>query len=237
MRTQWCRDHIDETAEMCGLGEDVVSDVKRATEFCTSHPDMSECSTRAIMTLLRVKDEPVKDLAISLAINALNVSTPTGGKTHDRLTEPDIKKLIQKAKLEIIGESTKNDKQEIKRQTTNCTSQEGDLQNDELVPEQQPLSQVISRQEPASSTQASGVESDHDRRVRISGFLLHKQESNWKPRHIAREELISELTDQYLNETHMAVLQTLIDKDEAKDIIDAILWIVDRFNEMQDCAA
>ena len=71
--------------------------VKQAAKFCDEHSALSECSTRAIITLIRVKDDPVRERAISLAENALNASTPTGGKKVKSLTEREIKKIIQRA--------------------------------------------------------------------------------------------------------------------------------------------
>jgi hypothetical protein len=68
---RWCREHIDKTAEECGLEKSVVSDVKQAAKFCAVVSDLSECSTRSILALIRIKDEPVKNRAISLAENAL----------------------------------------------------------------------------------------------------------------------------------------------------------------------
>ena len=71
MRSQWCREHIDEVAEKCGLGEDTVSDCKKAAKLCSSIPDLSDCSTRAIMALIDIRDDPVRDKAISSVSNAL----------------------------------------------------------------------------------------------------------------------------------------------------------------------
>jgi hypothetical protein len=71
MRSQWCREHIDKVAEECGLGEDTVSDVKRAAKFCASASEYSDCSTAAIMALIQIWDDPVRDKAISSVSNAL----------------------------------------------------------------------------------------------------------------------------------------------------------------------
>jgi len=233
MRGQWCRDNIDKAAEMCGLGEDVVAEVKRANEFCALHPDMSVCSTRAIMALLRVKDDKERESAISLAENALNVSTPTGGKKRDRLTEPEIKKLIKKAEMVVRGKLTQKNECEKETQPVNVAPQPADLQSDESMPEPQSLSQEIVGQEPTLAKCALGTESDHDRRLRLAQLLNRKQEAPWKPRHIARTELISELTDQYLSKMQWTARIDLIESGQVEDEIDAILWIVDRYQEMQ----
>ena len=125
MRSQWCREHIDKTAEECGLEKSVVSDVKQAAKFCAVVSDLSECSTRSILALIRIKDEPVKNRAISLAINTLKEETPTGGQKRDRLTEKEIKKLIDRAEREVRGELAKKYRQE-KKPSYNGTPQPGD---------------------------------------------------------------------------------------------------------------
>lgn len=56
----------------------------------------------AILTLIRVVDDPVRDRTISLAENTLKEETPTGGKKRDkRLPEKTIKKVIEQAEHEI----------------------------------------------------------------------------------------------------------------------------------------
>jgi len=77
MRAQWCREHIDEVQENCDIGRTTVSDVKQAAKFCSFHVEFSTTSTSAIMLLLRIRDELVKERAISLAENALKTETPT----------------------------------------------------------------------------------------------------------------------------------------------------------------
>ncbi|MDD5048173.1 MAG: hypothetical protein PHH09_04525, partial [Methanoregulaceae archaeon] len=64
-RSQYCREHIDKVAEMCGLEKSTVSDVKQAAAFCDEHSDLSDCSTRAIMALIRVRDDMVRERVIS----------------------------------------------------------------------------------------------------------------------------------------------------------------------------
>jgi hypothetical protein len=110
MRTQYCREHIKKTAEECDLGQDIVSEVERVDKFCKSNPAFADCGTRPLYRLIGVRDESVRNRAISLAQNALNDATPTGGTIQKRLTEPEIKKLIQKAEVEIRGEPTKKTK-------------------------------------------------------------------------------------------------------------------------------
>jgi hypothetical protein len=103
MRAQWCREHIEETAENCGLEKSTVSDVKQAAKFCASNSEFTECSTDAIITLIRVKDEDVKNKAISLVKNALIQEMPNGGKKNFRLTKPEVRKFVKKAEVEVRG--------------------------------------------------------------------------------------------------------------------------------------
>ena len=107
MRSQWCREHIDEAARQCGLEKSVVSEVKLAAKFCADNSAFAECGTRAITVLIRVQDETVRERAISLAGNALKSTTPTGGKKKTRLTEREIKKIIDTAERQIRTELTK----------------------------------------------------------------------------------------------------------------------------------
>lgn len=115
MRPQWCREHIDETAKHCGLGDDVISDVKKAAKFCSSNPDFSDCATKPIMTLIRIRDESVRQKAISSISNALksNKHPLTGAFLKDkRLPEKTIKKVIQKVEKEVRGELTEEYRKE-----------------------------------------------------------------------------------------------------------------------------
>jgi hypothetical protein len=100
-RLQWCREHIDQVAEACDLSRTTVLEVKEASKFCDSNVEFSTLPTSAILTLIRVKDEDIKARAVSLAQNALNISTPTGGKKNKGLTAKDIKKIIDIACTEI----------------------------------------------------------------------------------------------------------------------------------------
>jgi hypothetical protein len=236
MRSQWCREHIDETAQHCGLEKSVVSEVKIAAEFCTDHSAFAKCGTRAITALIRIRDEPVKELAISLAQNALNDTTPTGGRKRKSLTEREIKNLIQKAEIEIHGEPTPKKKSpDEKEPHIDGTPLQADSQNNNPMTmsssEPQPLLPVISGQGSVPYPQASGTESDHDRRVHLAGLLHHDQETNWKPRHIPRPELISVLKEQYFSKMQVEALKAVMEMGKADDEIDAILWIVDRFQE------
>ena len=188
------------------------------------------------MVLLRIKDKLVKDLAISLAENALNELTPTGGKKHKRLTEPDMRKQIRKVEVEIHGESIQKKRaRDEKEPLVKGKPQPPHSRNIDPLPESQPvLPVVMAEPEIAPFQHASGTESVPDRLRCQEAALHHKREIRWKPCHIPKGELISALTDQYLSEKHLDTLNTVIEKGYANDEIDAILWIVSQFREMQD---
>lgn len=107
MRTQYCREHIKKTAEECDLGQEIVSRVERVSKFCASNPIFVDCATQPLYLLITVKDEDIKNKAISLAEKALKQETPTGGTIKKRLTEQEIRKLIHTAEKEIRGDLTK----------------------------------------------------------------------------------------------------------------------------------
>ena len=104
MRLQWCREHIDEVQEACGLSPSSVCEVKQAAEFCTEHPEFSNLPTRPIYTLIRVKDAMVRERAISSVKTALNQTNATGGKWKTTFTEKEVKKIIEKVEHDIRKE-------------------------------------------------------------------------------------------------------------------------------------
>lgn len=116
MRSQWCREHIDEAAENCGLEASTISDVKQAAKFCAAASEFSECSTNAIITLIRIRDDPVRDKAILSVSNALKSGKHplTGQFLKDkRLPEKTIKKVIRQVEQEVRGELTEKYKADI----------------------------------------------------------------------------------------------------------------------------
>ena len=104
MRTQWCREHIDQTAKECGLKKSVVSEVKLAAEFCSEYSAFAECGTRAVTALIRVKDKAVRENAISLAEATLKEKLRTGGSKKKLLSEKEIKDIIKRSDLEVRGD-------------------------------------------------------------------------------------------------------------------------------------
>ena len=65
MRTQWCREHIDQTVVECGLSEETLREVKAANKLCDEHPEISGLSTLALRPLIRERDGAVRAKAIS----------------------------------------------------------------------------------------------------------------------------------------------------------------------------
>jgi hypothetical protein len=117
-RLQWCREHIDEVQEACGLSRQAVDEVKQAAKFCVDHADFSALPSKPIIALIRVKDDNVRDKAISLVENVLKSKTPTGGKRVKSLTEREIKKIIGIAEGEIRSELGQQYKEkELSRKT------------------------------------------------------------------------------------------------------------------------
>jgi hypothetical protein len=53
-------------------------DVKRVAKFCVSNPTFVDCGTTPLWILINIRDDPVKNRAISLAIKALKEETPMG---------------------------------------------------------------------------------------------------------------------------------------------------------------
>lgn len=109
-RSQYCREHIDKVAEACGLEKSTVSDVKQAAKFCDDHSDLSDCSTRAIMALIRVRDDLVRDNAISSIEKSFDSGKhPLTGQILKKkvLTEREVKAIIGRAEIEVRKELMK----------------------------------------------------------------------------------------------------------------------------------
>jgi len=110
MRSQWCREHIDETAEHCGIDESTVSEVKQAAQFCVEHPEYSDCSTMAILVLIRYPDMAVRDNAtLSIKKSFDSGKHPLTGKIIKAkiLTAKEVKKILEKEEIALRGEVVK----------------------------------------------------------------------------------------------------------------------------------
>lgn len=101
MRTQNCREKIDWIVENCPIGDDAKREIKKAAEFCEVHPEISGLSSHAIQPLIREKDKEVKELAIPLVKSLLQKETPSGKKVYKKLTEKQVREVIDKARKEI----------------------------------------------------------------------------------------------------------------------------------------
>ena len=93
MRTDWCRQHIDETAKHCGLSEEAVREVKRAAEFVAEHPELAEMPTRPLTILIRTKDKKVQKSTIDRVGKIL--------KAGQRPSETEIRDLVDVIKEEL----------------------------------------------------------------------------------------------------------------------------------------
>jgi hypothetical protein len=139
MRTQWCREHIDQVASECGLGESVISDVKRADQFCQDHPDLSGCSTRAVMALIRIRDPTVRERTVSHAENRILERTPTGGVIRDNLTEKEVRWIIQKEEDKLRKEKGLPTKEEEGKNVEKFVEAAGKRLDEVLKEEGEPI--------------------------------------------------------------------------------------------------
>ena len=119
-RLQWCRDHIDEVKENCELSRQTVDEVKQAAKFCDENADFSALPTKPILTLIRIKDDVVRDRAIIKCRERLIGKIGAGRGNTKELTEKDIKKVIEDIKIEVRNEAMEKEiaeKQEEEERT------------------------------------------------------------------------------------------------------------------------
>lgn len=64
MKSQWCREHIDETAKHCGLDDETVRVTKQAAIFCEKHPVLEPLATDAVLAIARMKSLADQDTII-----------------------------------------------------------------------------------------------------------------------------------------------------------------------------
>jgi protein gp37 len=98
MRTQDCREQIDWILEHCPIGDTAKRELELARDFCKIHPGFSGMATTAIMPLISEPDEEIREKAISHIENRLNRTTPNGGKYHQKITENQVREVIEKVK-------------------------------------------------------------------------------------------------------------------------------------------
>ncbi len=124
-------------------------------------PDFSDCGTTAVMALIRVKDDQVRERAILLCKNALNRTNATGGKWKTRLTEREIKKIIDTAERQMRTELTKkileerNEASSVAPETTESSSD----QKSPREPELQTPTPITSQDDPIRRNQIKLAES------------------------------------------------------------------------------
>jgi protein gp37 len=104
MRTQYCREHIDQVAENCGLEKKTVDEVKRVADFCDQHSEISELSTHAIMPLIRERNDKVREKAILKCSERLKGEVGAGRGNTKKLTEKDVRAIVFKAMDEVKQE-------------------------------------------------------------------------------------------------------------------------------------
>jgi len=76
VKSQWCREHIDETAKQCGLDDKTVRETKQAAIFCEKHPILEPLATDTVLVIARMRS-PVDQEAI---IKKIGGSIRAGGR-------------------------------------------------------------------------------------------------------------------------------------------------------------
>lgn len=120
--------------------------MKKVAAFCASNSQFCDCGTAAIYRLISIRDEPVRQKAISSISKALesNKHPLTGQILKDkRLSENDIKKVIENSEREVRGELTKKYEQERKNPPYNGTPQKDDFKDVPPAPIAQTLLTLI----------------------------------------------------------------------------------------------
>jgi len=104
MRTQWCREHIDEVEANCHLSKEAVRKVKKAAVFCAKYPAFTECPTNVLDEILKIKGLSALKAVLAETIPVLTRRKPDGSWVKERFSLPEIKKIISKHQLRAIVE-------------------------------------------------------------------------------------------------------------------------------------
>jgi len=107
MRTQECREKIDKAAEMCGIEDRYVKEVKEATTFADKYNSMLYCSTRAIQAIMSLRDKKIQEIAIS-TIEKAQIQQKLGhSERRVSFTEKQVRAFIKRAELQVKTERQK----------------------------------------------------------------------------------------------------------------------------------
>ncbi len=115
MRTQECRRKIVEAGRSCHVNEDDYDEIEKAYYFCEEpqHSAFADLPTRPIRALIRIKDEQVRDRAISSVKKLLELpKSQDTGRFVKSITEKEVKKIAEQAELEIRKELMEKMKKE-----------------------------------------------------------------------------------------------------------------------------
>lgn len=96
-----------------------------------------DCGTKAIMALIRIVDDPVREKAISSISKSLESGKhPLTGKIlkDKKLTEREIKQVIEKSEMEVRGELTKKYTEDRKNKTSPVREEPPDAHPDPEPP-------------------------------------------------------------------------------------------------------
>ena len=113
MRTEWCRSHIDEVAENCGLSTKAVREIKRASQISIKHPALGACPTSAVMQIANIKESSIQNAVITEAISLLRRRNPDGSFVKKKLSTNDMKKIIAKQRILTPSRKTPPKKESV----------------------------------------------------------------------------------------------------------------------------
>jgi hypothetical protein len=208
MRTQECRLNIDKAADACGLDDETVRQVKSVADFCEDKPEISGLSTNAVMPLIRIQDEDIRDKAISSVSNSLKLGKhPITGKflKKNRLTERDITKIIDTIIKEVRVGSAQTDDDFIGGDAITKIETPENKSDPEPDPPQKQITEP-------------------DKAVEDTQKQHFAQEQN---QIISDRNKITYLIKNILTANHILFLREMIKSGEADDELDALIKILD----------
>jgi hypothetical protein len=101
MRTQWCREHVDELVEYCGMGKAEATKTKKAAAFCDKHPAFMDCATSTIAEIIAITDPYVCKKTLLEAERILRVKKPHSSEfLKKKFSVYEIRSIIDKYKAE-----------------------------------------------------------------------------------------------------------------------------------------
>lgn len=253
MRSQWCREHIDETARECGLDEETVSRVKKVAKFCASQSQFCDCGTAPIYRLISIPDDLVREKAISSASKALESGKHpvTGAFIKDkRLTDRDVKKIIDTAEREVRGELAKQYREEKKSQGSSSNGEHPEpppvTANDKILKEKfkerkKILAPVIEKQKAVAKAETpvtSSQTDDHEPTVKVTEFVAKYSYSRYFDKLFLSPEEKVKFTDVFchkcLTKKQLDALQRIVQERKLDSNLDAIVALIEQNKDQME---